>query len=202
MFLREVADSSASRSNEKAYLSQRQDPPLPSNRADLLYGADIHLSFCYPCLLCYSLWVERKSKESHPAKLIPTGTGGWDNGQCGLSPKDHPKNSISVLPPRLIWKLMSGNPSFSVLTPVGTQSLSVTEGITANVTSGNFQLTKSYPVLWFHLIPWPLTQVCVTAPMYRRTHGALVRQSSLPKAMRLTNSKFTRSNQVYPSWAL
>lgn len=76
MFLREVADSTASRSNEKAHLSQRQDPPLPSNRADLLYGANIHLFFCCPCLLCYSCWVEQKSKESHPAQLIPTGTGG------------------------------------------------------------------------------------------------------------------------------
>ena len=48
VFLREAVDSIASRSNEKAHLSQRQDPSLPSNRADPLYGANIHLSFCFP----------------------------------------------------------------------------------------------------------------------------------------------------------
>ena len=75
MSLREAADSTASRSNEKAHLSQRQGPSLPSNRADLLSGANIHFSFSFPYLLCYSCRVEQKSKESHPTQLIPTGTG-------------------------------------------------------------------------------------------------------------------------------
>lgn len=77
------------------------------------------------------------------------------------------KNSISCIQSHFgIWR--SGRPRISVPTPIGTQTPKVTlKEITVRLPSSTSQLAKSYPMLLFHLITRPFSQVCVSAPFYR-----------------------------------